>query len=67
MIDRRAAEEIARKECEARCWILGEPVKVQWGLFHHEVWGYANRKGGNVIIRVRKRDGKVIHACVTPL
>jgi hypothetical protein len=66
LMDKNAAIEIARKECQQRNWILGDPVAVHWGFFNYEVWGYANRKGGNVVIRVRKSNGKIVSAFITP-
>ena len=66
-MNKQEAQEIAQKECEARGWSLGQPVKISGGLFHYEVWGFADRKGGNVIIRIRKWDGKIVRACMTPM
>lgn len=59
------AKEIARKECEARGWPWREPITVRWGLFSYTVWG-GGTKGGNLIIIIRKRDGVLLSADMTP-
>ena len=60
------AKQIARKECAARGWPWEEPVHVIWGLFHYEVWTNAHSRGGNVIIRIRRKTGAIASACMTP-
>jgi len=65
MITKERALEIAREECGRRGWPWQEQTWVKWGVFCYTVWGGA-RRGGNLIIRIRKRDGKILSAIITP-
>lgn len=59
------AREIARRECERNGWPWVEPVSVRWGLLAYTVWG-GGRKGGNLCVRIRKKDGAVLSSNMTP-
>lgn len=63
---RQHAREIAASVCAARDWPFAEPVHVHWGLFTYRVWTNAMSRGGSVFMRIRKRDGEVIEAGITP-
>ena len=63
---KQQAREIAAALCAAREWPFTEPVHVRWGLFNYEVWTNAAMRGGNVSVRIRKRDGQVMAAGITP-
>ena len=60
------AREIAASVCAARDWPFTEPVLVHWRPFTYQVWTNASSRGGNVCIRIRKRDGEVLQASITP-
>ena len=62
---REKARCIAEVECQRRGWPLLEPVRVYWGLFTYTVWG--GGRGGGVRIKIRKKDGVVMDAIMTPL
>jgi hypothetical protein len=64
MIDKKSALKIARDECVRRGWLWNEKSIVKWGLFSYTVWG-GGRKGGNLCIKIRKRDGKVLIASIS--
>lgn len=66
MITKAHALEIAREECAKRGWPWREPVSVKWGFFTYTVWG-GGQKGGNLSMRIRKKDGKILLAGITPL
>jgi hypothetical protein len=65
MITKQQAKEIAQNECQKKGWPWIEPIDVQWGIFNYTVWG-GRRKGGNLIIKIRKKDGKIISSSITP-
>jgi hypothetical protein len=65
MITRKQALQIARDECERRGWPWNEQAFVQWGIFAFTVWG-GGRKGCNLCVRVRKRDGAIVKSFMTP-
>jgi len=65
MITKETALKIAREECARRGWPWQEQTWVKWGLFSYTIWGGA-RKGGNLIMRIRKKDGAVMSAIMTP-
>ena len=54
------ALEIAKQEAQRRDWQWMEPSKVYWGLFSYTVWSHSRCKGGNVVAKVRKKDGAVL-------
>ena len=60
------AREVAASLCAGRDWPFIEPVLVHWRPFTYQVWTNASSRGGNVCIRIRKRDGEVLHASITP-
>ncbi len=64
MITKSQALEIARQECARRGWPWNDHTTVKWGLFSYFVWG-GGRKGGNLWIKVRKRDGSVMSATMS--
>lgn len=64
-ITKQDALAIARKECEQRGWPWNERTIVRWGLFTYTVWG-GGRKGGNLWVRIRKKDGAVLGIGMTP-
>lgn len=63
--NKEEARSIARAECERKCWPWVEPVYVRWGLFTYSIWG-GGRKGGNLHMRIRKRDGAILSSGITP-
>lgn len=54
------ALSIAKRECEARGIAWHEPALARWGLLQYTVTTNTRIRGGNVIIRVRKREGAVV-------
>ena len=60
------AKKIAADECEARNWPFRGPVNVIWRPFTYVVWTNAMSRGGNAHIVVRKRDGAILEATITP-
>ena len=65
MVTKEQVLEIARQECTRRGWPWNEQTSVRWGLFAFTVWG-GGRKGGNLCMKIRKRDGEVLSATMTP-
>jgi hypothetical protein len=65
MITKQQAKEIARNECQQKNWPWLEPIYVKWGLYNYTIWG-GGRKGGNLIIKIRKKDGEIICSGITP-
>lgn len=65
MVTKERALEIAREECARRGWPWNEQTTVRWSLLSFTVWG-GGRKGGNLCVRIRKRDGEVLSATMTP-
>jgi len=65
MITKERAREIAQKECQKQGWPWLEPVYIRWGLFHYTVWG-GGRKGGNLHIKIKKKDGTIVSSGMTP-
>ena len=61
-VTRDEARAIARAECEDRQWPWQEPVHEAGRLFTYRFMTNAQQLGGNVTIRVRARDGKVLSA-----
>lgn len=66
MITKSEAKEVAINECAKRGWKWSEPVLVKWRLFSFVIWTNANRKGGNVCIRIRKKNGEILQVSQTP-
>lgn len=66
-INREQARTIARTECQTRGMACDEPLRVSWGPFSYTVWTNAHSRGGNVIVRLRRRDGAVLRVSVTPM
>jgi hypothetical protein len=64
MVTKEQALEIARQECVRRGWPWNEQTSVKWALFVFTVWG-GGRKGGNLCMKIRKRDGEVLSAIMT--
>jgi hypothetical protein len=64
-VTREQALEIARHECLDRGWAWNENTTVKWGMFSYTAWG-GGRKGGNLCIRIRKRDGAILSATMSP-
>jgi hypothetical protein len=60
------AEEIARKEAEARGWDWGEPVLRQETLRGFRFRTFADQRGGNAEIIVRGDTGEVTRAWFGP-
>ncbi len=58
------ARKIAQEECRRNSWPWTEPISVSWGLFTYTVWG-GGRKGGNLCVRIRKRDGAILSSGMT--
>lgn len=63
---KQQAREIAAAVCAARDWPFTEPVLVSWRPFTYRIWTNSSSRGGNVFIRIRKRDGEVLDASITP-
>jgi hypothetical protein len=62
VISKATAKEIACRECEVHGLTLGDPIKVCWGLIYYTVVGCeGHQKESCLIVRVRKRDGKVAY------
>jgi hypothetical protein len=60
------AREIAKAECARRGWPWPSNVSVRWRPFTYSVWGRGG-KGGNLSMRIRKRDGVILRAGISPL
>jgi hypothetical protein len=60
------ALEIAKQEAQRRDWQWMEPSKVDWGFFSYTVWSHSGFRGGNVVAKVRKRDGTVLSIVLHP-
>jgi hypothetical protein len=65
MVTKEQALEIARQECGRRGWPWNEQTSVRWGLFALTGWG-GGRKGGNLWMKIRKRDGEILSASMSP-
>jgi hypothetical protein len=63
---KQQARGIAAAWCAGREWPFVEPVLVCWRPFTYQVWTNGSSRGGNVFVRVRKRDGQVLHASIMP-
>lgn len=59
------ARRLAQEECVRNGWPWTEPISVRWGIFAYTVWG-GGRKGGNLCVRIRKRDGVILSSGRTP-
>ncbi len=66
MVTKQQAREIARQECVRKGWPWLEPIYVKWGLFYYTVWG-GGRKGTNLCVKVRKKDGVISSSLMTPM
>jgi hypothetical protein len=66
VISKQHAREIAASVCAKRDWPFTERVLVHWRPFTYRVWTNASSRGGNVFLRIRKRDGEVLEASNTP-
>lgn len=61
-ISRDEARRIAQEECARRGWYGGEPVEESDELW---VWYFqteCNVRGGNVVVPISMRDGRVVDA-----
>jgi hypothetical protein len=65
MVTKQQALQNAREECIRRGWPWNNQSKVKWGLFSYTVWG-GGRKGGNLCFKIRKKDGSILSAAMTP-
>lgn len=66
-VSREQAVGFARAELERRGFGWGEPVRVDTGLFCYTVFPWDGLgKGGNVSVKVDKRDGRIRHVGVMP-
>ena len=65
-ISRDDALQIATEECDRRGWPWREPVAAHWRITHWLVVTHVGWQGGNVRIKVGKRDGKVRSAGYIP-
>ncbi len=59
------ALKIAQNECLRRGWAWNEQTTVRWGLFAFTVWG-GGRRGGNLFMKIRKKDGTILQSSMTP-
>lgn len=62
----RAAEGIARAECERRGWPWTEPVRARRQLRGYRFWTNARSRGGNAEIVVDTNTGEVKRAWMGP-
>jgi hypothetical protein len=60
VLSKDQAAAIARQACESRGLEFREPVQVTRGPFHVTVWTNARYIGGNVVIVLRSRTGRVV-------
>ena len=58
------ALKIAREECHRQGWMWNSQTIVKWGFFTYTVWG-GGRKGGNLCIKIRKKDGAILHSSIS--
>lgn len=56
------ARRLAQEECERRGWYWEEPVKENDELLMWHFYTASNVRGGNVVIRVSMRDGRIVQA-----
>jgi len=64
-ITKADALRIAKDECTRRGWPWNEQTAVRWGLLNYTVWG-GGRKGGNLYMKIRRKDGEVLQSSMTP-
>ena len=64
-ITRSDALRIAKDECVRLGWPLNEHMTVKRGVFCFTVWG-GGRKGGNLCMKIRKKDGAILQSSLTP-
>ncbi len=64
-ITKEDALQIARSECERRGWAWNDQSTVKGGFFNFTVWG-GGRKGGNLFMKIRKKDGAILQASMSP-
>jgi hypothetical protein len=64
-ITKQDALKIAREECLRRGWPWNEQTVVRWGLFTFTIWG-GGRKGGNLFMKIRKKDGTILQSSMSP-
>jgi hypothetical protein len=57
---RPEALEIARIECQKRQLPWKLPCVARWGLLSYTVWTNSGCRGGNIVIKVRTRDGAIL-------
>lgn len=67
MISKQEALAIARDECARRGWGWTEPVRVSWGIFTYTVCTNCHSRGGNAALVIRKRDGVITSATISPM
>jgi hypothetical protein len=60
------AKELAREQCERHGLSFEEPVRVFREGRHFVVWTKSGWRGGNAIVRVDRRTGKVGVPSFTP-
>jgi hypothetical protein len=65
MITKKHALQIARDECLRREWPWNEQTSARWGIFVITIWG-GGRKGANLHMKIRRRDGMILSAIMTP-
>jgi len=64
-ITKSDALRIAKDECIRHNWPWNEQTTVTWGVFSYTVWG-GGRKGGNLYMKIRKKDGAILKSSMTP-
>lgn len=63
---REEAITTAKEECQRRGWAWREPVEVHWGFFSYTVVTNTMCRGCNVRMKIRKKDGVVLGAGLSP-
>jgi hypothetical protein len=59
------ALQLAIAAARERNWPWNEPVCVRWGFLSYTVVTNARSRGGNVRLKIRKRDGAVVSASLS--
>jgi hypothetical protein len=63
-ITKEDALKIAREECVRQGWQWNDQTVVKWGFFSFTIWG-GGRKGGNLFMKIRKKDGAILKSNMT--
>jgi hypothetical protein len=66
VVGREAAVAAAKDECLKQGWPWVEPVHVLEGPIEYLIMTSAHMRGGNVSVRIRCEDGRVVAAGFAP-